>query len=185
LTPGSADLCTFVYGDTTLRVTLLGWLQDDGPDPMRLPPTLNYPIQDVPPPGLRAVTPVRVLDTRVPIGVNSIAKIAAGRPFELALARQVGGSTTAVALNVTVTEPDGEGFLTVYPCDHRLPKASSLNFVAGETVPNLVNAKLSVTDSVCLFSSRSTHVVVDLMGTFEQGGGAGAQSVPPSRLLDT
>lgn len=164
---------------------MLGYLQSDGPDPLSLPPTLRYPILDAAPPGLRAITPVRVVDTRLPLGVPVAAKLPAGGVLELDLGSYVADSTTAVALNVTVTEPDGDGFLTVFPCDQAIPKASNLNYVAGETVPNLVNAKLSITDTVCFFSNRTTHVVVDLMGTFERGGGAGAQSVTPSRLLDT
>jgi hypothetical protein len=185
MSPGSSQLCVFAYGATRLRVTVLGYLENGGPDPTRLPPTLTYPVRDVAPPGLRAVTPVRLLDTRQPIGVPVAGKLQAGHVLELSLAGQVADSTTAVALNVTVTEPDSEGFLTVYPCDQALPKASNLNYVGGETVPNLVNAKLSITDTVCFYTSRTTHLVVDLMGTFEHGGGAGAQSVPPARLLDT
>ena len=185
LTPGSSAMCSFTLGTTRLRVTLLGYLQNDGPDPLNLPPTLRYPVQDVAPPGLRAVTPVRLVDTRQPAGISSGAKLLGGTVLELPVRDHVAPSTTAVALNVTVTEPDGEGFLTVFPCDQPLPKASNLNYVGGETVPNLVNAKLSITDTVCFFSNRSTHLVVDLMGTFERAGGAGAQSVSPARLLDT
>jgi hypothetical protein len=185
LQPGSSQMCAFVYGETTFRVTLLGFLENDGPDPTRLPPTLNYPIQAVPPPGLRAVTPTRLLDTRRTTDLTGGAKLVPGQAVELSLAAFAGESATAAALNVTVTEPDGPGFLTVYPCDQRLPKASNLNYVADETVPNLVNVKLSVTSSVCFYSSQYTHLVVDLMGTFERGGGAGAQSVTPVRLLDT
>ena len=185
LVPGSSQLCFSAHGGTRLRITLLGYLQDDGPDATRLPPTLTYPTHDAAPPGLRAITPVRLLDTRQPIGVPTVGKVQAGSVLELGLDGQVADSTTAVALNVTVTEPDGEGFLTVYPCDQAVPKASNLNYVGGETVPNLVNAKISITNSVCFYSSRSTHLVVDLMGTFERGGGAGAQSVAPARLLDT
>lgn len=180
LTSGSTQLCFDAYGATTLRLTLLGYLQDDGPDPLSLPPTLSYPVRDAAPPGLRAITPVRVLDTRELAG-----KLQGGKVLELDLRGFVADSTTAVALNVTVTEPVGEGFLTVFPCDQAVPKASNLNFVSGETVPNLVNAKLSITDTVCFFSNQSTHLVVDLTGTFERGGGAGPQSVPPARLLDT
>ncbi|MGZ4765117.1 MAG: hypothetical protein ACXVH5_04760 [Ilumatobacteraceae bacterium] len=185
LTTGSSDLCSYVYGGTRLRITLLGYLQNDGPDPMSLPPTLNYPIHDAPPPGLRAITPVRLLDTRQPLGVPVAAKLQPGKVLELELGSHVAASTTAVALNVTVTEPDGPGFLTVYPCDQGLPKASNLNYVAKETVPNLVNVKLSITDTVCFYSTQPTHLVVDLTGTFERGGGAGAQSLTPARLLDT
>ncbi len=185
LASGSTQLCFDAYGATTLRLTLLGYLQDDGPDPLSLPPTLSYPVRDVAPPGLRAITPVRLLDTREPTGVPVAGKLQGGKVLELDLRGFVAESTTAVALNVTVTEPVGEGFVTVFPCDQAVPKASNLNFVSGETVPNLVNAKLSIIDMVCFFSNQSTHLVVDLTGTFERGGGAGPQSVPPARLLDT
>lgn len=185
LIPGSSQLCAASHGGTRLRIALLGYLQADGPDDTSLPPTLNYPVHDTTPPGLRAITPIRLLDTRESTVARVAAKLTGGKVFELALADQAADSTTAVALNVTVTEPDGSGFLTVFPCDQAIPKASNLNYVAGETVPNLVNAKLSITDTVCFFSSQPTHLVVDLMGTFEHGGGAGAQSVRPARLLDT
>ena len=185
LASGSTQLCFDAYGATTLRLTLLGYLQDDGPDPLSLPPTLSYRVHDAAAPGLRAITPVRVLDTRETTGVRVAGKVPGGKVLELDLRGFVAESTTAVALNVTVTEPVGEGFLTVFPCDQAVPNASNLNFVSGEIVPNLVNAKLSITDTVCFFSNQSTHLVVDVTGTFERGGGAGPQSVPPARLLDT
>ena len=49
---------------------------------------------------------------------------------------------TAVTLNVTVTDPLFAGYLTVYPCGSEVPLASNLNFVAGQTVPNLVTVKV-------------------------------------------
>src|SRR4051794_5732918 len=61
---GSSDFCFRSSGSTTLRVTLLGYLQSDGPDPTSLPPTLSYPFHPDPPPGLRPTTPGRLLDTR-------------------------------------------------------------------------------------------------------------------------
>lgn len=177
-------LCLKVYGEATIRLTLLGFLSVDGPDPTRLPPTLLSPVQPVRLPGLRALTPVRLLDTRQPLGVPTARRIGAGETFELAIA-QAAESTTAVALNVTVTDPAGEGYLTVFPCDQNRPKASNLNFVLGETVPNLVNVKLSITRTVCFYAQVATHLIVDLAGTFEADGGAGAHPVTPERLLDT
>jgi hypothetical protein len=46
-------------------------------------------------------------------------------------------SLGAVSLNVTVTDPVGPGFVTVYPCGER-PLASNVNFTSGQTVPNAV-----------------------------------------------
>ncbi len=185
LQPGSEELYMRVYGETPLRVTLLGFLSSDGPDASRLPPTLTYADDDLRAPGLRAITPQRVLDTRDGLGAPSAAKIQAGVPFELALSAHVAGSSTAAVLNITVTEPDAPGYLTVYPCDRPRPTAANLNYVRGETVPNLVVAKLSVTRSVCIFSQSSTHLVADLSGTFERNGGTGVHAVAPFRLLDT
>ena len=48
----------------------------------------------------------------------------------------------AVALNVTVTQPSVDGYLTVYPCGQAPPLASNLNFERGETIPNLVITKV-------------------------------------------
>jgi hypothetical protein len=71
----------------------------------------------------------------------------------------------AVSLNVTVTEPDGAGYVTVYPCDER-PLASNLNFSAGQTVPNAVIAGVSGAGEVCFYSSVPTHIIADVSGWF-------------------
>ena len=48
----------------------------------------------------------------------------------------------AVALNVTVTNPTAPSFLTVWPTGDTAPLASNLNYLPGQTVPNLVIAKV-------------------------------------------
>jgi hypothetical protein len=48
----------------------------------------------------------------------------------------------AVSLDVTATEQAGDAFVTAYQCDSR-PLASSVNYVAGQTVPNAVIAPVS------------------------------------------
>jgi len=72
---------------------------------------------------------------------------------------------SAVALNVTVTNPIGPGFVTVYPCGQR-PVVSSVNFVAGQTVANAVIAPLSASGELCFFSNLDTDLVVDINGFF-------------------
>lgn len=71
----------------------------------------------------------------------------------------------AVSLNVTVTEPVGAGFVTVYGCGVR-PWASNVNSVAGQTVPNAVLTPVGGDGSFCVYTSMSTHVVLDLNGWF-------------------
>lgn len=104
----------------------------------------------------------RLLDTRVD---NGAAKIDGGTPFELQIAGRanVQPDATAVGLNITVTEPDSAGYLTVYPCGQPTPLASNLNFVAGQTIPNYVITALGANGAICIFSNVSTHVIADVV----------------------
>ena len=69
-----------------------------------------------------------------------------------------------MTLNVTITDAEGPGFATVYPCDGERPWASNLNFGRGDTVPNAVFAKLAADGSVCVYVSETAHVVLDVNG---------------------
>jgi hypothetical protein len=71
----------------------------------------------------------------------------------------------AVSLNVTVIQAEGPGFVTVYPCGLR-PNASSLNYVAGQTVPNAVIAAVSDQGEVCFYSKAPVHLLADVNGWF-------------------
>ena len=87
--------------------------------------------------------PVRLADTRNP--ADPVAgKKGAFQEFAVAVAGRPGiaADAAAVAVNVTVTDPDGPGFVTVWPCGQARPNASNLNFVAGQTVANLAVAAL-------------------------------------------
>ena len=90
--------------------------------------------------GLTPVTPARILDTRNGTG-GTIGPVAGKHPVSLSVLG-VGGlpvsGMAAVILNVAVTQPTAPGFITVYPDGVGPPATASLNFVAGETVPNLV-----------------------------------------------
>ena len=81
-------------------------------------------------------------------------------------------------MNVTATAPSANGWLTVYPTGAAFPNASNLNFLAGQTVPNLVVVKgrgpdgqvdITNTDVPTLPhpASGTVHVVGDLIGYFD------------------
>ena len=79
----------------------------------------------------------------------------------------------SVVVNVTVTAPTSAGYVTVFPGDQPLPNASNLNFVPGQTVPNLAFVKLSTGGPpptpgwIAVFNLYgNTHVVVDTFGYF-------------------
>lgn len=69
------------------------------------------------------------------------------------------------ALNVTVTNPTADSFLTVYSGDgSSLPAVSNLNFRAGQTVSNLV---IVPQGTVSLYNhAGNANVIVDLLGQY-------------------
>ncbi len=128
-------------------------------------------------PGLVTVdAPTRLLDSRNGPGRQ--------QTFFLPLSAAVPADAKAVVVNVTATDPSASGYLTVFPCGSPLPLASNLNFVAGQTVPNLVTVKIGADRAICLFAKVATHVVVDLMGWYSAAGQT-VRPVSPARFLDT
>ena len=64
------------------------------------------------------------------------------------------------------------------------PVVSNVNYIANRAVPNLATVRLSSAGSVCIYSERNAHVIVDVFGAYAPSG---AQFVPlsPSRIIDT
>ncbi len=95
----------------------------------------------------------------------------------------VPGDAEAISLNVTVTQPRGPGYLTVYPCGAGRPGTSNVNFTAGQTIANAVVVGVGSKGRVCIYASATAHVVVDYAGYFP----AGSPFTPtkPQRLTDT
>ena len=134
-----------------------------------------------------SLTPARVLDTRSGLGAPAAA-VGQAKSIDLLVAGRGGVAADAdsVVLNVTVTEPTAAGFITAWPAGAAMPTASNLNFVAGQTVPNLVISKLGTGGKVSLFNSTgSTHLIADVLGYFRVGSGAQLIAMTPARLLDT
>lgn len=96
-------------------------------------------------------------------------------------ALDVGDSSRTLALNVTVTEPTGDGFLTAWPCDEPRPGTSNLDHLADQTVANLVFVRSSADGRICLAVHAATHVVVDRFGSFASG----STSTDTERLFDS
>ncbi|MGN9893261.1 hypothetical protein [Micromonospora sp. L31] len=134
------------------------------------------------------VAPTRLLDTRIPIGVNYAAPVGANGTISLPIESIAGvpvADISAVVLNVTVTQPTAAGFITVYPTGGGWPNASNVNFVAKETVPNQVTVPV-VNGSVSFHHSGqgTVHLVADLQGFYAESG-SGFAPVSPVRVLDT
>ena len=150
------------YTFTVVAINIVG---SSSPSSPSSPVTPGY--------GFTPVVPVRVFDSRPgeADGVVVVAKQRFGggnvlRVKVTGVGGVPGSGVGAVSLNVTVVDPLAAGFVTVFPCG-ALPVASSLNFVAGQTVPNAVIAPVSVGGEVCLFSSVDTFLLADVNGWFE------------------
>jgi len=131
-----------------------------------------------------AVSPRRVLDTRIGRGAVK-AKVGTARSVTLTIPGLPSG-TSAVALNVTVTNPTATSYLTVYPAGQSRPTASNLNFVKAQTIPNMVIAPVGAGNKVTFFNAGGTvDILADLAGYYAPGAGAGYTATAPSRVLDT
>lgn len=134
--------------------------------------------------------PVRILDTRNGTGTARAAVAPHGTVTFTATGRGVPGDANAVVLNVIAVTPGAYGNLRVFPAGDSVPTASNVNFVAGQTIPNLVLARIGSSGRVSVYndSAKSVQIVADLFGYFTAGdpltaGALGALS--PVRLLDT
>jgi len=115
---------------------------------------------------LSPIGPTRLLDTRSKVGVSTTIPVPAGGAVRLQVAGVAGIPTgvSAVVLNVTVTQPARNGYVTVYADGTAKPNSSNLNYVTNQTVPNLVFAPVGSDGKVDLWTASSTHVIADVAG---------------------
>ncbi|MGE4086392.1 MAG: hypothetical protein AB7H93_25690 [Vicinamibacterales bacterium] len=132
------------------------------------------------------VGPTRVLDTRD----GGVKLGPAGRA--LPLTGLIPADATGVAVNLTATEADADGYVTAW-ASGAAPFVSNVNYTAGSTIANAAIvpvAGLGGTPTITLLASAPTHLVVDVAGYFtgaSAGAGTSGQFVAaaPSRVLDT
>ncbi|WP_270886577.1 hypothetical protein [Pedococcus sp. 5OH_020] len=89
-----------------------------------------------------------------------------------------------------MTQTTATGWVSVYPDGKARPSTSSLNFVRGKTVPNLVIVPVGANGDVDLFngSSGTVQLLADVTGYFVAGSpssGGAFGALTPSRVLDT
>lgn len=134
--------------------------------------------------GYAGIAPVRVVDTRNGTGLAA-GLITPGHIVQIPLAAaSAPADASAVVADVTVTEPDGAGYLTVFPCAEAAPLASNVNFTTGQTASNLVLVGLDAHRQLCATSNATLHLVIDVSGWVTKSGRAPVL-VTPFRTLDT
>ncbi|MFB6614395.1 hypothetical protein ACIGFK_11555 [Streptomyces sp. NPDC085524] len=132
--------------------------------------------------------PTRLLDTRDGTGVPK-GKVAGRGTTRVKIAGNGGipEGVTAVALNVTVTNTLGNGYITAFPEGGKQPTSSNVNFVAGQSVPNMVIVPVGKNGYVDLFNGgwESVDVIADVTGYFTKSASSGYTPMTPSRFVDT
>jgi len=190
LAPGAlrAVPITFTPAQTGVRSATLTFTDDapDSPQVVTLSGTGTFGGQ------YHSLAPTRIYDSRG--GAGPLGAGLRGAPARTVPVTGVGGvraDAIAVVLNVTVTDTTASSFLTVYPTGVTPPTASNLNWLAGQTVPNLVEVGVGSGGSVDLFNAAgSADVIFDVAGYVtaeaDAPGPAGFfNPVAPARVLDT
>jgi hypothetical protein len=86
---------------------------------------------------------------------------------------------------VTVVDPRGPGYATVYPCGDSVPTASNLNYTKGRTVATAAVVPLR-DGHVCVYTNTTADIIVDAGGTIAAAGDGSFTGLPqPVRLVDT
>ncbi|MCU1398103.1 MAG: hypothetical protein JWN62_1212 [Acidimicrobiales bacterium] len=133
---------------------------------------------------LQILSPTRIVDTRDNVGSTSLVGTLPKR-IQISDHGGVPDGARAISANFTVTDAAASGFLTVWNCSADRPVVSTVNFVAGDTVPNGASVPLDATGGICVYSSANVDLLVDVNGYFGVGGGGKFASVTPTRLMDS
>ena len=135
--------------------------------------------------------PCRVADTRGATGEFGGPEMTAGqsRDFPIPLsACDIPATARGYSLNATVVPSGYLGYLTTWPTGQAQPNASTLNSWQGKIVANAALVPAGTNESISVYVSNPTNVVLDINGYFGQPGQAGALSfypVTPCRVADT
>ncbi len=137
------------------------------------------------------VTPCRAADTRSATGTFGGPPMSAGlvRDFPISLSPcGIPPAASAYSLNVTVVPESPLSYLTLWPTGQAQPFVSTLNSWYGMVVANAAIVPVGNNESVSVFVTDPTDVILDTSGYFAPPGGAGAllfYPVTPCRVADT
>ena len=169
---GGGALCVYSLRATDVIVDVSGWIAASGD-------------------ASEPVTPLRLIDTRlgqVQAWAGRRGRLAPGGAFTIDLSSLPGAAVaTAATINVTAAAPRGSGYLSVLPgsCATATlpPSTSNLNVSDGLDVAATATVALDG-GQLCVYSSASTDLVVDLQALHGLVGGV-VTAVDPWRVIDT
>ncbi len=135
-----------------------------------------------PQPGGRYVAdgPDRMLDTRLP---NGGGRLTPGVVRQLPLGAP--GLGVGIVAQVTVVDPDHDGWLKVFPCGQPEPVSTAVNYKAGTGAWAGQVTIATGNGSMCFSTYSAADIVVDRAGWLVSERGAGYTPVAPYRVVDT
>ena len=135
-----------------------------------------------------SIEPARILDTRTDVGlagpfvspVSQKLQVTGSVPTTNGASIVVPAGATGVLLNVTSVRSTANGFVSIRPGDATgAPATSSLNFLAGQTVPNSVQVglptsganagQIDITYDALGVPGPTTELLVDVVGYLVEG----------------
>jgi len=142
------------------------------PEPKRTDPKAHLRLGN--PVVYQSFTPCRVVDTRNSPGDFGGPKLFASGTRNFNLVPSGGGcgdtlpaGAKALAINVTITDTENTGFLTIWPGGQAQPNASVINWTtSGTTIANAIIVPVGADGSINVFSSQGTHLILDISGYF-------------------
>jgi CSLREA domain-containing protein len=137
-----------------------------------------------------ALTPARLLDTRVANGLNGAFAAHTVRDFDVAGRGGVPANARAVTGNLTVVGQKAAGYVTLGPSLADNPKTSTINFPLGDTRANGITVRLAADghlDAIYVAPlGKTAHLVFDVTGYYlEDLSGSKFYPLTPGRVLDT
>jgi len=147
---GAGEVCVYVDRAMHIAIDLSGWY---GPAAS----TDFY-----------ALTPARVVDTRINLGLLGASRASVNRAVTLTGVGGVpaGGSVRAIAAQVTQTEATSNGYLTVHPCEAQVPSVSMVRYSPSGSAAGVVTGAVDGAGRWCILASSTAHVIVDVSGYF-------------------
>jgi hypothetical protein len=140
----SGKICFYVYGKADILADVSGYF-----------PTGS----------LTSLTkPERLLDTRQSRKVGALDGSGVVKELQVSGVAGIPAGISAVAMNVTAVNSEANnygGYVSVYPCGTR-PNTSTLNFTAGQTVPNGLIAPVSSAGKICIYVYGKADILIDV-----------------------
>lgn len=139
-----------------------------------------------------AITPTRILDSRIPAGggnadlaeafVPDGHAVPAGTSVKIPVPAELPPDAAAAVVTLTSAAAVDDGYFTAHACGQQVPLASNTNPTVSHPIGNTTVAEI-VDGHICVYTSAPTHMIVDVNAYVPSG--AGFTSVTPTRLHDT